>query len=188
MGYIAGQQKHKDVLLVEKVIIGELVEIKPEPNRRMSELNEFADQDIKKPIKAKKRRYQYRQCEQFEYTATNLKALNRHKSEAHKNHDDNGGVFLAKDIVEDIPGIEIELNITIPETAVLPDQEDEKPTISKKERCHPCDKCEYSATNTGVLYRHKRTAHTNQFFNCEQCNYTTNRDDTLLRHNRTMHN
>ena len=114
--------------------------------------------------------------------------MNIHKSEVHRNHVENENGFVGKDIMEEMTGIKTEPNLTIPEKAVVDVQEVEKPIISKKERCHRCDQCEYSATNTGVLYRHKRTAHTNKFFNCEQCSYTTNRDDTLLRHNRKMHN
>jgi DNA-directed RNA polymerase subunit M/transcription elongation factor TFIIS len=138
--------------------------------------HEIADREIKKPIEGKKRIYL--QCNQCEYTATNSRSLNRHK----KSRMENGDGFFAKDIMEDMPSIETEPNTTIP------DQEDEKPIKSKKERCHLCDKCEYSAINPGVLSRHKRTAHTNKFFNCEQCNYTTNGDATLLRHNRKKHN
>jgi len=187
-GNIAGQQKNENWLFVEKDSRGELMEIKPDPNQTISESTGVTDQETKKHIKGKTRRYQYHLCDQCEFTAT-IRSLIRHKSEAHENHNVNGGDgFSAKDIMENMPGIETEPIITVPETALVPDQDDGKPIISKKERCHRCDKCEYSATNAGVLSRHKKTTHTNQFFNCEQCNYTTNRDDNFLRHNRTMHN
>ena len=75
------------MLFDEKAIMGELVEIETEPNIKISKSNEDAGQENKKPIESKKRRYH--PCDQCDYTATNLRALYRHKSETHKNHYDN---------------------------------------------------------------------------------------------------
>ena len=76
---IAGQRENKDVLFDEKAIMRELVGIETEPNIKISESNEDAGQE-----KSKKRTYH--PCDQCEYTATNLRAVYRHKSATHKNH------------------------------------------------------------------------------------------------------
>ena len=184
MGNIAGQRENEE-RFVEQDIKGELVEIETEPNLTISESVDVADQEDKKPVGSKKDRYY--PCDRCEYIATNSKFLKRHKSEAHKTHNEKGSGFDANHIMEEMSGIVTEPNRTISETAEVADQEDEKPNVITKERCYPCEECDYTATNNGVLYRHKRSDHKNQVFTCEQCNYTTNRDDSLLRHNRTKH-
>ena len=57
----------------------------------------------------------------------------------------------------------------------------------KKERCYSCDQCDFTGTHSGVMWRHKSTAHMNQSFPCDQCSHTTNRKDSLLRHKRNKH-
>ena len=57
-----------------------------------------------------------------------------------------------------------------------------------KERSHPCEKCEYTATNLANLRRHNRIDHIKQQFLCDNCLYITNRNDSLLRHKRSKHN
>ena len=60
-------------------------------------------------------------------------------------------------------------------------------TKIKKERIYSCDQCEYTASHSALMWRHKSTAHMNQSFPCDQCSHTTNRKDSLLRHRRNRH-
>ena len=63
----------------------------------------------------------------------------------------------------------------------------ETDTKIRKERIYSCNQCEYKATHSALLWRHKSTAHTNQSYACDQCSHTTNRKDSLLRHKRNRH-
>jgi hypothetical protein len=63
----------------------------------------------------------------------------------------------------------------------------ETDTKIKKERIYSCNQCDYEATHSALLWRHKSTAHTNQSYACDQCSHTTNSKDSLLRHKRNRH-
>ena len=47
---------------------------------------------------------------------------------------------------------------------------------------HPCDKCEYTATQVGSLLRHIKSKHEGLRYPCDKCEFVATAVDPLMKH------
>ena len=78
--------------------------------------------------------------------------------------------------------------VEIPLTSYIVDGQRKWKTVTKGEKSHGCNDCDFSTSCMSNLKVHMRRHNPEKLFKCDQCNYEGNQQTTLNTHVRSVHN